>query len=85
VNPTPGSSEPLPDVIVGPTTNGVEAANLQTLGFKVNTATAGTWVFDSLRIGDAWVDVLPTVPEPSVLALGGVGAVAFGVVRRKRR
>ena len=82
VNPTPGDSQPVPNVTF---LAGVNAANLQVLGFKAQSAaTAGNWLFDNLMIGTSWADVTPSpVPEPSTLALAGFGLV--GLVARFRR
>jgi hypothetical protein len=83
INPTPGGSEPTADVTIAP--GGTEAPNLQTVGFKVQgNTTTGNWIFDTLRVGDAWADVTPVaVPEPSALSLACVGLALF-VWRRKR-
>jgi len=83
VNPTPGGSQPTADVVV--TGGGTEATGLQVIGFKGNTSTSpGTWIFDSIRVGDTWGDVTPSaIPEPSGLALAGLAAVLFAW-RRKR-
>lgn len=84
VNPTAGGSEPTPDVTVGP--GGTEAANLDLIGFKVNSGTsAGNWVFDTLRVGDAWASVTPLVPEPSSAALTGLGLLGLAFWRRLSR
>ena len=80
-NPTPGGTEPTPNVTVS---TGTDASNLQTIGFKVNSGTsAGNWDFDSLRVGDSWADVTP-VPEPSGLALAGMAALVLAAWRRAR-
>ena len=85
VNPTPGGSEPTADVTLSAA--GTDAANLQAIGFKANSGTsAGNWIFDTLRVGDTWGDVTPTlVPEPSAVALLGFGLFGLAVWRRVRR
>ncbi len=82
VNPTPGDSQPVPNVTF---LAGVSAANLQVLGFKAQSAaTAGNWLFDNLMIGTTWADVTPSpAPEPSTIALAGLGML--GLIVRLRR
>ncbi len=87
VNPTPGGSLPVADVTVVANSGTVDAANLQVIGFKANSgATAGNWVVDTLRIGDTWADVTPSVvPEPSTFVLAGAGlGIMLMVIRRRR-
>jgi len=85
-DPTPGGSMPAPDEIVVGNSGTVDAAGLQTVGFKAQSSTAaGNWIFDTLRIGDTWADVTPAVPEPSTWALVASGlALMFGMIRRRR-
>ena len=86
VNPTPGGSMPAADVTVIANSGTVDAANLQVLGLKANSgATAGNWVFDTLRIGDTWADVTPSVPEPSSILLAGAGIGVMVMMIRRRR
>lgn len=86
VNPTPGGSQPAADVTVIANSGTVDAANLQVVGLKANTGTgAGNWVWDTLRIGDTWADVTPTVPEPSTFVLAGAGlGIMLMMIRRRR-
>jgi hypothetical protein len=84
VNPTPGGTQPTPDVTLSAA--GTDAASLQEIGFKANSGTsAGTWLFDTLRVGDTWADVTPEVPEPSAVALLGFGVLSLAGWRRARR
>lgn len=86
VNPTPGGSLPVADVTVVANSGTVDAANLQVLGLKANSGTgAGNWVWDTLRIGDTWADVTPTVPEPSTFVLAGAGLGMLLMMIRRRR
>ncbi len=85
INPTPGGPQPAADVSVSG--GGTDAANLQEVGFKAQSSSgAGNWIFDTLRIGDTWADVIPAaIPEPSALALIGLGVVGLISSRRARR
>jgi hypothetical protein len=84
VNPTPGDSQPVANVsFVG---GGADATGLQNIGFKAQSAaTAGNWIFDTLRVGDTWADVVTPVPEPSTSALAGLAALGLAAWRRVRR
>jgi hypothetical protein len=84
VNPTPGGSLPTPDVSFVQSA-GTDATGLQVVGFKAQSvATTGNWIFDSLRVGTSWGDVVPlAVPEPSTVALGGLAIAALVAFRRR--
>ena len=86
VNPTPGGSMPTADVSFVQS-GATDATGLQIVGFKAQSAaTAGNWIFDDLRIGDTWGDVIPgSVPEPSSVALGGLSLLGVLMARRNRR
>jgi pectate lyase len=61
ISPTPGAAEPgSPDVSL---TGGTDAANLQNVYLKSSSG-YGTWNFDTLRVGPAWVDVTPSSTTP---------------------
>lgn len=56
-------------------------AGIDNVGFK-SQSTTGQFLVDNLLIGTTWADVTPT-PEPSTLALAGLGLL--GLVARFRR
>ena len=85
VNPTPGGTMPAADVSFN---NSVlaDAANLQNIGFKSQSTSAeGNWLIDDVRVADTWGAVTTTIPEPSTLALLGIGLGLMAAVIRRRR
>ena len=85
VNPIPGSLESANTPVV--TASGVtDVANSQVQAFflRNNSVEPSATQIDDLRVGTAWADVTP-VPEPSTIALLGIGAFGFIFARRFRR
>ena len=82
VNPDLNADEPATAYAtsVGTTT----VADMGQVYFRISGSNHSNFLFDDLRIGTAWADVLP-VPEPSSAVLIGMGIVAFGLTRRVRR
>jgi PEP-CTERM motif len=64
--------------------SGITATAIDDVGFKAQSAAGGPYLVDNLLIGTTWADVTPAgVPEPSVLALAGLGI--FGLIASARR
>ncbi len=87
LNPVAGGSQPTADVTLAG--NGT-VTSLADVGFKAQTTpTTGTTLLDNLLIGSTWGDVTPVStasPEPSTLALTGLGLLAVAArFRRARR
>jgi hypothetical protein len=83
INPTPGGAQPGADLTLSPST-GFKATSLDNVGFKVQSGPAGAFLIDTLRVGTTWGDVTPT-PEPSTIALAGLGALSLVLARRMRQ
>ena len=81
LNPTPGDAQPTATESI---TGGGVVTSIANVGFKSQTV-AGDFLIDNILIGTTWADVTPTtiVPEPSTLALAGLGI--FGLIASMRR
>jgi hypothetical protein len=85
LDPVAGGSQPAAAVTLAG--NGT-VTSLADVGFKAqNTPTTGTFLLDNLLIGTTWGDVTPlsATPEPSTLALAGLGLFMAARFRRSRR
>ncbi|MGA9451608.1 MAG: PEP-CTERM sorting domain-containing protein [Verrucomicrobiia bacterium] len=80
LDPVPGASQPAATLTLAG--NGTVTA-IDDVGFKAQ-ATTGDFLVDNLLIGTTWADVTP-VPEPSTLALAGLGMLGLAFARRMRR
>jgi hypothetical protein len=80
VNPTIGGTEPAATV----SGIGLGAFNIDDIKLYHGSGGSGVTTFDEIRFGDSFAAVTP-VPEPSIFALlGGVFALGFCLMRRRR-
>lgn len=81
LDPFPGMAQP--GTASATQTGTVAVTSVADVGFKAqSSASAGAFLIDDLSIGTSWSDV--TVPEPSPIALAGLGAVGLFWFRRRR-
>jgi PEP-CTERM motif len=82
LDPTIGDAQP--GATLSLTGNG-SVTSISDVGFK-SQATTGDFTVGNLIVGTDWSDVTPeATPEPSPLALAGLGLAAFGFISRMRR
>jgi hypothetical protein len=83
-DPVPGGSQSTANAVQTSTTT---PSGIGDVGFKAQSSTQGNFIFDNLLIGTSWADVTPVAtPEPSVLALSGLGVLGMAWrFRRARR
>jgi hypothetical protein len=81
-SPPPATLTAAPGAPVSDSSANVLAFNLR----NVNTVGTPTGVlFDELRFGTNWADVMPAVPEPTAAGLLGFGLLAVGCYRLRKR
>jgi hypothetical protein len=82
IDPTPGASAPTATASIA---SGLTATAVDNLGFKTQSTT-GQYLIDNILIGTSWADVTPTAaPEPTTLALAGLGLVSLAAGYRRSR
>jgi hypothetical protein len=86
LNPTPGGAEPVADLTVTAGANLTlgTPAGIKSFFVRNNSVEPDALLMDELRIGDTWADVTP-VPEPGVIVLGALGALAMVLKFRARK
>ncbi len=82
IDPTVGGTEPLTAAVDVITTASLQFSQLDMVGgYTAAGQSTSQGAFDELRLGPTWADV--TVPEPSVVALLGIGMGSIVFFRRR--
>jgi hypothetical protein len=84
LDPIPGASQPT---ATATQTGTVAATSVDDIGFKVQSVTTtGDFDIDDLLVGTTYASVTPEVtPEPSTLALAGIGLLGLAMRFRRAR
>ena len=68
------------------TLSSITGTAVDNVGFKAQSAAGGPYLVDNLLIGNTWADVTPVAaPEPSTLALAGIGLLGLAARFRRAR
>jgi PEP-CTERM motif len=81
LNPTPGGAQPAATLTLTPTS---AVTAIDNVGFKSQATAGASYYLDNLLIGTTWADVT-AVPEPSTLALVGLGVLGLAARARRAR
>jgi hypothetical protein len=85
LDPVPGGLQPAtPGATMSD--NAASPAAIDNVGVKAQSATAqGDFIIDDIIVSTEWADVTQAVPEPSTIALAGLGMLGLVFARRMRR
>ncbi len=82
LNPVPGGSQPG---IAAATVTTATPLSIGDVGIKAQSATTfGNYTLDNFIIGTTWDDVVAPIPEPTTLALAGLGLLGLALRLRRR-
>lgn len=82
INPTPGGAESAAQLVVTAGTALTLNTGIQSYFVRNNSVEPDTLQIDELRVGTAWADVTPAVPEPTTGALACLGGLLLLAGRR---